>query len=107
MSKENQQDYRERTPEEMEALRANMTKFYKKELLHVKPQADYYRLLAEIEESKVRRFAALQQGAHMFAQAEQAEQEALAKEAEVKKQKAVAATNLTSKKKTSNTKKDV
>lgn len=77
MSEENQQQY---APEELAKMRAKMTTFYKEEAKHLQPQATYYKLLAEIEENKVRRYAAMQQGAHMFAQAEAAEAEQKAQE---------------------------
>jgi len=80
MSEENQQDsaQKEYSEEELAKMRDKMTKFYKDEAKHLQPQAAYYRLLAEIEENKVRRYSAMAQGAHMYAQAEQAENEAKA-----------------------------
>jgi hypothetical protein len=80
MSEENQQDKTQKdySDEELTKMRDDMTSFYKKEVKHLQPQALYFKLLAEIEESKVRRYSAMAQGAHMFAQAEAAEKEALA-----------------------------
>jgi hypothetical protein len=82
MSKENQQDKTQKdySDEELTKMRDNMTSFYKKEAKHLQPQALYFKLLAEIEESKVRRYSAMAQGAHMYAQAEAAEKEGLAAE---------------------------
>jgi hypothetical protein len=89
MSKENQQDNTQKdySDEELTKMRDNMTSFYKKEAKHLQPQALYFKLLAEIEESKVRRYSAMAQGAHMFAQAEAAEKEGLAAEAAEKESK--------------------
>jgi len=82
MSEKNQQDNSQKdySEEELIKMRDSMTSFYKKEVKHLQPQALYFKLLAEIEESKVRRYSAMAQGAHMYAQAEAAEQEALATE---------------------------
>jgi hypothetical protein len=46
------------TPEEVKARRSEITKFYKDQLPHLKVQAEYERLMTEIEEYRAKRLQA-------------------------------------------------
>ena len=46
------------TPEEAKARRAEITKFYKEQIPHLKVQAEYERLMTEIEENRAKRVQA-------------------------------------------------
>ena len=46
------------TPEEVKARRTEITKFYKDQLPHLKVQAEYERLMTEIEEYRAKRLQA-------------------------------------------------
>jgi hypothetical protein len=46
------------TPEEIKARRTEITKFYKDQLPHLKVQAEYERLMTEIEEYRAKRLQA-------------------------------------------------
>ena len=46
---------RQLTPEEVKARRAEITKFYKDQIPHLKVQAEYERLMTEIEENRAKR----------------------------------------------------
>ena len=61
------QEERKYTPEEIKKMRDNMIKHYKGEITVLKSQAEYEKLLAEIEESKSRRYLAMAQQAQLFA----------------------------------------
>ena len=67
------------SPEELKEMRLKMHTFYTDEIKFLKPQAAYYNLIAEIEESKLRRTIALTQSAQMFAGAQAAKEQALSK----------------------------
>lgn len=67
---------KEYTKAEMKEMQDKRTAFYKEEIKHLKPHAEYEKLLAEIEESKFRGYNAMARSAQLFAQAEQAQQEA-------------------------------
>lgn len=45
---------KEYTPEEIKIMKAKRTRFFQEELAHLKIQKEYYKLIAEIEESKAR-----------------------------------------------------
>jgi hypothetical protein len=49
---------KELSPEEVKARRAEITKFYKEQIPHLKVQAEYERLMTEIEESRAKRVQA-------------------------------------------------
>ena len=55
------------TAEEMKKMRDDMIKHYKGEITFLKVQADYENLLANVEESKARRYMAMAQVAQLFA----------------------------------------
>jgi hypothetical protein len=46
---------KELSPEEVKARRAEITKFYKEQIPHLKVQAEYERLMTEIEENRAKR----------------------------------------------------
>ena len=46
------------SPEEIKLRKAEITKFYKDQLPHLKVQAEYERLMTEIEESRAKRLQA-------------------------------------------------
>lgn len=46
------------SPEEVKARRADITKFYKEQLPHLKVQREYERLMTEIEEYRAKRLQA-------------------------------------------------
>lgn len=73
-----QQKQKEYTPEELKTMRKKMDKFYQEELPHLKLQEEYERLAADIEEHKVRKLTMQIRGANIYAQQEQAQDEALA-----------------------------
>ena len=54
------------TPEEIKAMRAKSLKFYKEENVHLKAEAIYYDLKAQIEESKARELRAIIDYAQMM-----------------------------------------
>jgi hypothetical protein len=56
------------SPEEMEKTRIAMTEFYTKELPLLRNEAEYFRLLSEIEHSKYTRMRALQGQSQIFAE---------------------------------------
>ena len=60
------------TQEELNVMRKNVHEFYKKQITFLKTEAEYERLQAEIEESKLRRIVAIQRQAYLYAQSEQA-----------------------------------
>ena len=66
------------TQEELNEMRKNVHEFYKKQIGFFKTEAEYERLQAEIEESKLRRIVAIQRQAYLYAQNEQAMHEAAA-----------------------------
>lgn len=61
------QEERKYTPEEIKKMRDNMIKHYKGEITVLKTQAEYEKLLADIEESKARRYHAMATQAQLFA----------------------------------------
>lgn len=62
------------TEKELAAMRDKMTKFYKDELKHLQPQAQYFKALADIAENKYRADAYKAKHSELFVQ--QAQQEA-------------------------------
>lgn len=58
---------REPTAEEMKTMRANMQAYYKEQLPLVKVQAEYEKLLADIEEARARRISMSVRIAQMMA----------------------------------------
>ena len=56
-------------------MRKNMTKFYTDELPFLKLEEKYERLLADIEEHKIRKIVAIQKQAYVYAQAQAADAE--------------------------------
>jgi hypothetical protein len=71
MSKTNNEEP-QYTEEEMKIMRSNMVKFYTEELKFIKKQEEYERLLADIEEHKVRKYTMMARAAQIFASAEKA-----------------------------------
>lgn len=63
------------SPEEIAKMRKNMIKFYTDELPFLKLEEKYERLLADIEEHKVRKIVAVQKQAYIYAQAQAADAE--------------------------------
>jgi hypothetical protein len=74
--------------QEIVAMRKRMKQFYSEEISYLKLQEDYERLLANIEEHKVRRMTMIIRGAQMYAAGEAAEKEAIQKEFEEETDKA-------------------
>lgn len=64
------------TPEEIKARRADLVKDYREEIKFLKVQSEYEDLLATIEESKYRRYAAIAQTAQLFDHMEREEKAA-------------------------------
>ena len=67
---------RQMTPEEIKAKRAELVKDYREEIKFLKVQSEYEDLLATIEESKYRRYAAIAQTAQLFDHMEREEKAA-------------------------------
>lgn len=87
---------RQLTPEEIKARRADLVKDYREEIKFLKVQSEYEDLLATIEESKYRRYAAIAQTAQLFEhmeREEQAAQQFIAAQQEAAKRAAEAETN--------------
>ena len=63
------------TPEELKAMRNQAREFYKEELSVLRLRAEYERLHAEIEESKLNKIIAIQKQAYLYAQMEEAGKE--------------------------------
>jgi hypothetical protein len=72
-----EEDSQQYTEAEMREMRKKMLTHYKEEITFFKAQEQYERLLADIEDHKLRKFIAMAQVARIFAQADAAEQEAL------------------------------
>ena len=84
------------TPEEIKARRADLVKDYREEIKFLKVQSEYEDLLATIEESKYRRYAAIAQTAQLFdhmEREEKAAQEFIAAQKEAAKNSAEYDTN--------------
>ena len=62
------------TPEEAKARRAEITKFYKEQIPHLKVQAEYERLMTEIEENRAKRVQAQAFMADAYMQMENAKE---------------------------------
>ena len=77
-----EEDSQQYTEVEIKEMRKRMITHYKEETAFLKVQEQYERLLADIEEHKVRKFMAMHQAARIYAQADAAEQEALDQEKE-------------------------
>lgn len=76
---ENQQEGAEQqklSPEEIKARRTELVKDYREEIKFLKVQSEYEDLLATIEESKYRRYAAIAQTAQLFDHMEREEKAA-------------------------------
>jgi peptidoglycan hydrolase CwlO-like protein len=76
---ENQQEGVEQqklSPEEIKARRTELVKDYREEIKFLKVQSEYEDLLATIEESKYRRYAAIAQTAQLFDHMEREEKAA-------------------------------
>ena len=65
----------EYTDAQIKEMRKKMLAYYKEEIVFLKVQEQYERLIADVEEHKVRKFVAMARGAQMYAQAEAAERE--------------------------------
>lgn len=64
------------TPEEAKARRAEITKWYKEQIPHLKVQAEYERLMTEIEENRAKRVQAQAFMADAYMQMEGAKEDA-------------------------------
>jgi hypothetical protein len=54
----NMQNGEKLSPEEIKKRRAEITKYYKEQIVHLKVQSEYEKLLTEIEESRAKRLQA-------------------------------------------------
>ena len=73
------------TPEEVKARRTEITKFYKDQLPHLKVQAEYERLVTEIEEYRAKRLQAQAFLANAYETMENGEEEVDTQEKPVEK----------------------
>ena len=73
------------TPEEVKARRTEITKFYKDQLPHLKVQAEYERLMTEIEEYRAKRLQAQAFLANAYETMENGEEEVGTQEKPVEK----------------------
>ncbi len=73
------------TPEEVKARRTEITKFYKDQLPHLKVQAEYERLMTEIEEYRAKRLQAQAFLANAYETMENGEEEVDTQEKPVEK----------------------
>lgn len=71
----NQQEQKELTPAELEAMRKNMVAYYKEQVSTLKLQAEYEKLLADIEEARAKRMMYTIRMAQMMAGPQEQEEE--------------------------------
>ncbi len=68
---------KEPTPEEVEKMRQNMIEYYKTQITVLEPQAEYEKLMADIEENRLRRVHSMLQRVQLQSTKEKPEERKL------------------------------